>query len=55
VVAHSHDPAEIESPDMRAMFGFLSTTGYSADIPALRDRYPDIGWQSFEQWVRESG
>ena len=55
VVAHAHDPAEIESPDMRAMFGFLSTTGYSADIPALHDRYPDIGWQSFEQWVQESG
>jgi uncharacterized protein YbjT (DUF2867 family) len=54
VVAHSHDPAGIESPDMRAMFGFLSTTGYSADIPALHDRYPDVGWQSFEQWVRES-
>ena len=55
VVAHAHDPAEIESPDMRAMFGFLSTTGYSADIPALHDRYPDIGWQSFEQWVQEAG
>ena len=54
VTAYPHDPAEIASDDMRAMFTFLAATGYSADIPALHSRYPNIGWQSFEQWVQES-
>jgi uncharacterized protein YbjT (DUF2867 family) len=48
----STDPDEIGSPDMRAMFGFLSTTGYSADIPRLHSEYATVGWQSFEDWAR---
>ncbi|CAN5669164.1 NmrA/HSCARG family protein [soil metagenome] len=54
VTAHPHDPAEIGSADMRAMFTFLGAAGYSADIPTLHSRYPDVGWQSFDQWVGES-
>jgi uncharacterized protein YbjT (DUF2867 family) len=49
----SSDPGEITSPDMRAMFEFLSGPGYSADISRLHQTFPDIGWQSFEQWARE--
>lgn len=51
---HSSDPAQIGSADMRAMFGFLATDGYSADLPALRATYPDVGWQSFDAWVDET-
>jgi uncharacterized protein YbjT (DUF2867 family) len=54
VSAYPHSPTEIASDDMRAMFTFLAATGYSADIPALHRRYPQIGWQSFGEWVQES-
>lgn len=48
------DPAGIASPDMRAMFTYLSEHGYSADIDTLRENYPDIGWQRFGEWVSET-
>lgn len=51
---HSGDPAQIESSDMRAMFGFLSATGYSADLSGLRANYPEVGWQSFDTWVDQA-
>lgn len=47
----THDPDDIGSPDMRAMFGFLARGGYTVDIPELHARYPHIGWQSFTDWV----
>ncbi|ACY19753.1 hypothetical protein Gbro_0419 [Gordonia bronchialis DSM 43247] len=46
MTAESFDPERISSPDMRAMFTFLSGDGYSVDIPALHERFPDVGWQS---------
>ncbi|GAS86872.1 NmrA/HSCARG family protein [Mycolicibacterium brisbanense] len=48
------DPARIGSPDMRAMFTYLSEHGYSADIVRLRQTYPEIGWQRFEDWLDET-
>ncbi|MET0455228.1 MAG: NmrA/HSCARG family protein [Mycobacterium sp.] len=50
ISTHAED---IESADMRAMFGFLSTTGYSADLAGLRAQYPGVGWQSFRDWAGE--
>ena len=47
----TRDPDEIGSADMRAMFGFLARGGYTVDIAELHARYPDVGWQSFEEWV----
>jgi hypothetical protein len=38
---------------MRAMFSFLSAHGYSVDIADLHRRYPEIGWQTFSEWVDE--
>lgn len=49
----TYDPSQIASVDMRAMFSFLSTQGYSADIAGLHQRYPDIGWQTFSEWAAE--
>ena len=47
----TRDPADIASADMRAMFGFLARGGYTVDIAELHARYPQIGWQSFDEWV----
>ena len=47
----TRNPDEIGSADMRAMFGFLARGGYTVDIAELHARYPDVGWQSFEEWV----
>lgn len=49
----TYDPSQITSADMRAMFSFLSEHGYSADIADLHRRYPEIGWQTFSDWVAE--
>ncbi|MGU3500791.1 NmrA/HSCARG family protein [Mycobacterium sp. C31M] len=48
----THDPALIASDDMRAMFTFLAHGGYTVDIAVLHAAYPDIGWQSFTDWVQ---
>jgi uncharacterized protein YbjT (DUF2867 family) len=47
----TRDPDDIGSADMRAMFGFLARGGYTVDIAELHARYPEIGWQSFQDWV----
>ena len=49
----TYDPSRIASADMRAMFSFLSAHGYSVDIADLHRRYPEIGWQTFSEWVDE--
>jgi uncharacterized protein YbjT (DUF2867 family) len=48
------DPARIGSPDMRAMFTYLSEHGYSADIVNLRHSCPEVGWQGFQNWLDET-
>ena len=47
----TRDPALIASDDMRAMFSFLASGGYTVDIAALHAQYPQIGWQSFTDWL----
>lgn len=47
----TRDPALIASDDMRAMFTFLASGGYTVDIAALHAKYPQIGWQSFTDWL----
>lgn len=51
VLPYSHRADTISSPDMRAMFQFLTDTGYNADVTGLRSNYPEISWQSFSQWA----
>ena len=48
----TRDPALIASGDMRAMFTFLAGGGYTVDIAALHAQYPQIGWQSFTDWLQ---
>jgi uncharacterized protein YbjT (DUF2867 family) len=42
------------SPDLAAMYEFLADEGYGIDTAALRDRYPEIAWMSFAEWVSET-
>lgn len=51
VVAVATDPASLGSDDMRAMFTYLGGHGYSADIETLHAAHPDIGWQTFGDWL----
>ncbi|MGW3568522.1 NmrA/HSCARG family protein [Streptomyces sp. NPDC000941] len=55
-VEYRHVPLDLvrqASADMGAMFTFLTETGYSVDIPALRDDFPGIAWTSFADWAAD--
>ncbi|MGC5246089.1 NmrA/HSCARG family protein [Gordonia sp. DT219] len=54
VQAESYDPERISSPDMRAMFTYLGSTGYRVNIPQLHQQFPQVGWQSFAQWAGQA-
>ncbi len=43
----------VPTPEQIAMFTFFNGQGYAADIPALRQLYPDL--YTFEQWLRFTG
>jgi len=34
------------------MFDWFNQVGYSADIPALRRDYPEVGWHTLEEWAQ---
>ncbi|WP_418955424.1 NmrA/HSCARG family protein [Streptomyces tritici] len=38
------------SPELAEMFGWLDEHGYRADVPALRERFPEL--LSFDAWLR---
>ena len=38
--------------DFAKMMTWFDRVGYSADIPALRRAYPEVGWLTFEEWAR---
>jgi uncharacterized protein YbjT (DUF2867 family) len=40
------------NPDLAAMYSFLARQGYAVDIDALKQRYPEVAWRSFAEWVR---
>jgi uncharacterized protein YbjT (DUF2867 family) len=37
------------------MFRWFNTEGFQADIPGLRQRYPEVHLQSLEEWLRREG
>lgn len=47
------DALRAQSEDLALMFEWFDRTGYSADIPALRRDFPEVGWQSMESWAGE--
>lgn len=38
--------------DLALMYEFLAREGYGIDVPALRDRYPEVPWTSFAARAR---
>jgi uncharacterized protein YbjT (DUF2867 family) len=40
------------SPDLAAMYEFLSGPGYGIDVERIRADYPEVPWQSFAEWAR---
>ena len=40
------------SEDAALMYEWFARVGYSADIPALRRDYPEVGWHTFEEWAK---
>jgi uncharacterized protein YbjT (DUF2867 family) len=41
-----------ESEDMARMYEWFDRVGYHADIDRLRLAYPEVGWHSFDDWLR---
>ena len=41
-------------PPLRPLFAWLEAGGFAIDGAALRERYPEVGWRSFEAWARSS-
>lgn len=42
-----------QSEDLALMFEWFERTGYSADIKAFRLDFPEVAWQSLEDWAGE--
>jgi uncharacterized protein YbjT (DUF2867 family) len=40
------------SADLALMYEFLASEGYGIDVPALRERYPEVSWTSFAAWAK---
>lgn len=41
-----------QSEETAIMYEWFDRVGYDADIMALRETYPDVGWHTFESWAR---
>lgn len=39
-------------PGLAPLFAWLDRTGHTVDIDDVRRRYPEIRWQTFEEWAR---
>jgi len=46
------DTVRAESEDMAKMYEWFNSVGYSVNISALRQDYPEVGWHSFEDWAK---
>lgn len=48
-------PAQVmkeQNEDMGIMYEWFDKTGYAADISALKQNFPEVGWQTFESWAQ---
>lgn len=43
----------LSNPESARMYEWLTDAGYSVDIRGLRRTYPEVGWRTFDQWLRE--
>jgi uncharacterized protein YbjT (DUF2867 family) len=47
------DALRQHSEEMALMYEWFDRVGYDADILALRETYPEVGWHTFEDWARK--
>ena len=47
------DVLRAQSEDIALMFEWFDRAGYSADIKSLRRDFPEVKWQTFEEWARK--
>ena len=47
------DVLRAQSADLALMFAWFDRTGYAADIERLRRDFPEVQWQTFEEWARK--
>jgi uncharacterized protein YbjT (DUF2867 family) len=47
------EPIRSRSADLALMWEWFDRAGYSVDLDALRQRYPEAGWHDFGRWARE--
>lgn len=47
------DAVRQQSEEMALMYEWFDRVGYDADILALRETYPEVGWHTFEDWARK--
>jgi uncharacterized protein YbjT (DUF2867 family) len=41
------------APPLRALFAWLDRVGFAIDLAALRERHPEVEWQSFDRWAAD--
>lgn len=46
------DAIRQQSEELAVMYEWFDRVGYDADILALRETHPDVGWHTFEDWAR---
>ena len=39
--------------DMILMYKWFNEVGYNIDIDELREKFPEVGWLRFEDWVKD--
>jgi hypothetical protein len=39
--------------DMGLMLEWFNKVGYSSDIQSLRKDYPEVGWLTFDEWLKK--
>ena len=42
-----------DNPDFAEMFSWFNKVGYSADIKNLHKEFPEVQWQSFQDWEQQ--
>jgi hypothetical protein len=38
-------------PGLWSLFAWPEQTGHDVDIPRLHERYPQVGWHTYEEWL----
>jgi len=50
-IERSMDEMRTMGADFAKMYEWVLNVGYSVDIPALHEQFPEVGWHTFESWA----